>query len=359
MAFPIPPPIEPMLAKPTPELPVGDGWRYEPKWDGFRALVFRDGPEVYLQSRDLKPLDRYFPELIEPLLAVGGADARFVIDGEIVIERDGWLDFEALLLRIHPAASRVAMLARETPSSFVAFDCLAAGDRDLREAPLDDRRAALETVLADAPESVLLTPATRDPAVAREWFDVFEGAGLDGVVAKRHDQPYLPGKREMAKVKHLRTADCVVAGFRWHKNGPGTMVGSLLLGLWNDAGQLQHVGVTSSFTMDRRRELVGFLEPYRKDALDGHPWGEWKEWEAQWEGKRMPGATSRWNRGKDLSWEPLRPELVCEVAFDHLQGDRFRHAATFKRWRPDKPPADCRYDQLEETPPALLADLFG
>ncbi|HEY7847219.1 MAG TPA: ATP-dependent DNA ligase, partial [Candidatus Limnocylindria bacterium] len=310
MAFPIPPPIEPMLAKPTPELPVGDGWRYEPKWDGFRALVFRDGPEVYLQSRDLKPLDRYFPELIEPLLAVGGADARFVIDGEIVIERDGWLDFEALLLRIHPAASRVAMLARETPSSFVAFDCLAAGDRDLREAPLDDRRAALETVLADAPESVLLTPATRDPVVAREWFDVFEGAGLDGVVAKRHDQPYLPGKREMAKVKHLRTADCVVAGFRWHKNGPGTMVGSLLLGLWNDAGQLQHVGVTSSFTMDRRRELVGFLEPYRKDALDGHPWGEWKEWEAQWEGKRMPGATSRWNRGKDLSWEPLRPELV-------------------------------------------------
>jgi ATP-dependent DNA ligase len=359
MAFPIPPPIEPMLAKPTPELPVGDGWRYEPKWDGFRALVFRDGPELYLQSRDLKPLDRYFPELVEPLKAVGGADARFVLDGEIVIERDGWLDFEALLLRIHPAASRVAMLAGETPSSFVAFDCLASGDADLRQAPLDDRRAALEAVMAGAPESVLLTPATADPAVAREWFDVFEGAGLDGVVAKRHDLRYLPGKREMAKVKHLRTADCVVAGFRWHKNGPGTMVGSLLLGLWNDAGQLQHVGVTSSFTMDKRRELVGFLEPYRRDALDGHPWGEWKEWEAQWEGKRMPGATSRWNRGKDLSWEPLRPELVCEVAFDHLQGDRFRHAATFKRWRPDKPPADCRYDQLEETPPALLADLFG
>ena len=348
-----------MLAKPTPELPVGDGWRYEPKWDGFRALVFRDGPELYLQSRDLKPLDRYFPELIEPLKAVGGADARFVLDGEIVIARDGWLDFEALLLRIHPAASRVAMLAGETPSSFVAFDCLATGDTDLRDAPLDDRRAALEAVMADAPESVLLTPATSDPAVAREWFDVFEGAGLDGVVAKRHDLRYLPGKREMAKIKHLRTADCVVAGFRWHKNGPGTMIGSLLLGLWNDAGQLQHVGVTSSFTMEKRRELVGFLEPYRKDALDGHPWGDWKEWEAQWEGKRMPGATSRWNRGKDLSWEPLRPELVVEVAFDHLQGDRFRHAATFKRWRPDKPPAECRYDQLEETPPALLADLFG
>jgi ATP-dependent DNA ligase len=348
-----------MLAKPTPELPVGDGWRYEPKWDGFRALVFRDGPELYLQSRDLKPLDRYFPELIEPLREVGGAAARFVLDGEIVIARDGWLDFEALLLRIHPAASRVAMLARETPSSFVAFDCLATDRADLREAPLDDRRTALEAVMTDAPESVLLTPATRDPAVAREWFDVFEGAGLDGVVAKRHDLRYLPGKREMAKIKHLRTADCVVAGFRWHKNGPGTMIGSLLLGLWNDVGQLQHVGVTSSFTMDKRRELVGFLEPYRKDALDGHPWGDWKEWEAQWEGKRMPGATSRWNRGKDLSWEPLRTELVCEVAFDHLQGDRFRHAATFKRWRPDKPPADCRYDQLEETPPALLADLFG
>jgi len=359
MAFPIPPPIEPMLAKPTPELPVGDGWRYEPKWDGFRALVFRDGQEVYLQSRDLKPLDRYFPELIEPIRAIGEAKSRFVLDGEIVIARDGGLQFESLLLRIHPAASRVAMLAAETPSSFVAFDCLATGDTDLREAPLDDRRAALEAVMVGAPESVLLTPATRDPAVAREWFDVFEGAGLDGVIAKRHDLRYLPGKREMAKIKHLRTADCLVAGFRWHKNGPGTMIGSLLLGLWNDAGQLQHVGVTSSFTMDKRRELVGFLEPYRANALDGHPWQEWKEFEAQWEGKRMPGATSRWNRGKDLSWEPLRPELVCEVAFDHLQGDRFRHAATFKRWRPDKPPADCRYDQLEETPPALLADLFG
>jgi ATP-dependent DNA ligase len=362
MAFPIPPPIEPMLAKPRPELPVGDGWRYEPKWDGFRALVFRDGPEVYLQSRDLKPLNRYFPELEEPIRAVGGPDARFVLDGEVVIERDGALDFDSLLLRIHPAASRVAMLAEQTPSSFVAFDCLADADADLRDAPLDERRARLERLVGDdAAPSVLLTPATADPALARRWFDEFEGAGLDGVIAKRAEQPYVPGKREMAKIKHLRTADCVVAGFRWHKNGPGTHVGSLLLGLWNDAGDLQHVGVTSSFSMDRRLELAGFLEPYRRDALEGHPWRAWREWEASAaaEGRRLPGATSRWNRGKDLSWEPLRPELVCEVAFDHLQGDRFRHGTTFRRWRPDKPPSECRYDQLEETPAALLADLFG
>ena len=362
MAFPIPPPIEPMLAKPTPELPVGDGWRYEPKWDGFRALVFRDGPEVYLQSRDLKPLNRYFPELEEPMRALGGAEARFVLDGEVVIARDGALDFDSLLLRIHPAASRVAMLAEQTPSSFVAFDCLADAGADLRDAPLDERRARLERLVGDdAAPSVLLTPSTADPALARRWFDEFEGAGLDGVIAKRAEQAYVPGKREMAKVKHLRTADCVVAGFRWHKNGPGTHVGSLLLGLWNDAGDLQHVGVTSSFSMDRRRELAGFLEPYRRDALEGHPWRAWREWEASAAaaGRRLPGATSRWNRGKDLSWEPLRPELVCEVAFDHLQGDRFRHGTTFQRWRPDKPPSECRYDQLEETPAALLADLFG
>ena len=359
MPFLIEPPIEPMLARLTPELPVGDGWRYEPKWDGFRALVFRDGQELYLQSRDLKPLVRYFPELLEPLRALGGPEGRFVLDGEIVIARYGGLDFEALLLRIHPAASRVAMLAAEGPAAYVAFDCLAEGADDLRAAPLDERRARLELLLADPPASVLLTPATADPALARHWFEVFEGAGLDGVVAKRAELRYLPGKREMATIKHLRTADCVVAGFRWHKNGPGTMVGSLLLGLWNEAGQLQHAGVTASFTEDRRRELVTFLEPYRSNALTGHPWREWKEWEAAAEGKRMPGATSRWNRGKDLSWEALRTELVCEVAYDHLQGDRFRHATTFKRWRPDKPPAECRYDQLDETPPALLADLFG
>jgi ATP-dependent DNA ligase len=359
MPFPIEPPIEPMLARPGPGLPVGDGWRYEPKWDGFRALIFRDGAELLIQSRDLKPLGRYFPELVPPLLAVGGTAARFVLDGEIVIAHAGALDFDALLLRIHPAASRVAMLAAESPASFVAFDCLAEGGDDLRDRPLDVRRARLQRLLVDPPPSVLLTPSTDDPELARRWFEVFEGAGLDGVIAKRAEQRYLPGKREMTKVKHQRTADCVVAGFRWHKNGPGTMVGSLLLGLWNDAGQLQHVGVASSFSEDRRRALVTELAPLRDDALDGHPWREWKEWEAEQEGRRVPGATSRWNRGKDLSWEPLRAERVCEVAYDHLQGDRFRHATTFVRWRPDRRPADCRYDQLDETPAALLGDLFG
>jgi ATP-dependent DNA ligase len=362
MAFPIEPPIEPMLAKPTPAIPDGDGWVYEPKWDGFRALVFRDGTEVYVQSRDLKPLNRYFPELETPLAGIGPPDARFVLDGEVVIARpDGGLDFDALLLRIHPAASRVRMLAEQSPASFVAFDCLADGDEDLRATPFAERRARLERILADAPDGVRRTPSTEDPAVARHWFDVFEGAGLDGVIAKRATDPYAPGKRAMAKIKHARTADCVVAGFRWHKNGPGTLIGSLLLGLWDDEGHLQHVGVTSSFTMARRAELVDFLAPYRDGDMSDHPWREWAlaEAAAAEEGKRLPGATSRWNRGKDLSWQPLRPELVCEVAFDHLQGDRFRHAATFGRWRPDRSPADCRYDQLEETPPALLADLFA
>lgn len=362
MPYPIDPPVEPMLAKPTPDIPTGDGWTYEPKWDGFRALAFRDGGTLFLQSRDLKPLNRYFPELEAPLLALGGTDARFVVDGEIVIARlDGGLDFDALLLRIHPAESRVRMLAEQAPASFVAFDCLADGADDLRERPFAERRTRLERLAVEQPASVHLTPSTSDPAVARRWFEVFEGAGLDGVVAKRATDPYAPGKRIMAKIKHARTADCVVAGFRWHKNGPGTLIGSLLLGLWNDEGQLQHVGVTSSFTMAKRAELVAFLEPYRTGGMEDHPWREWAlaEAAAVAEGRRMPGATSRWNRGKDLSWEPLRPELVCEVAFDHLQGDRFRHAATFQRWRPDRSPADCRYDQLDETPPALLADLFG
>jgi ATP-dependent DNA ligase len=253
------------------------------------------------------------------------------------------------------------MLAEQSPASFVAFDCLADGADDLRDAPFAERRARLAALAADPPESVRLTPSTTDPAVAQHWFDVFEGAGLDGVIAKRADDPYAPGKRTMAKVKHARTADCVVAGFRWHKNGPGTLIGSLLLGLWNDQGQLQHVGVTSSFTMAKRAELVEFLEPYRRNGMKDHPWRDWAMAEAAAveEGKRLPGATSRWNRGKDLSWEPVRTELVCEVAFDHLQGDRFRHAATFRRWRPDRSPADCRYDQLEETPAALLSDIFG
>jgi ATP-dependent DNA ligase len=321
--------------------------------------VFRDGPEVYIQSRDLKPLNRYFPELEEPLSAVGRKSDRFVLDGEIVIATDDGLQFDSLLLRIHPAASRVAMLAEQSPSSFVAFDLLADGAKDLRGRPFAERRAGLEKRLATPPPSVLLTPATDEVKTAQRWFADFEGAGLDGVVAKRADAPYVPGKREMVKVKHQRTADCVVAGFRWHKNGPGTMVGSLLLGLYDDAGTLQSVGVTSSFTEQRRRDLVEELAPLRKNALKGHPWQEWKEAEAAWAGQRMPGATSRWNRGKDLSWEPLRIERVCEVAYDHLQGDRFRHATTFVRWRPDRKPASCRYDQLEATPPALLADLFG
>jgi ATP-dependent DNA ligase len=359
VALPFDPPIEPMLAKASDALPTDDGWLFEPKWDGFRALVFRDGEKVYTQSRDLKPLDRYFPELADPLRAA--LPERCILDGEVVIARDGALDFEALLLRIHPAASRVAMLAEQSPASFVAWDLLALGDEDLRAIPQGERRARLEAVLGDAPPPVHLTPATRDRATAVDWFERFEGAGLDGVVAKRLDASYQPGKRAMLKVKHQRTADCVVAGFRWHKNGPGTHVGSLLLGLYDDAGTLHHVGVTSSFSWDRRAELVAELAPLREDAMEGHPWGNWAEWAAELEasGQRVPGTTSRWNRGKDLSWEPLRAERVAEVAYDHLQGDRFRHATTFKRWRPDKPPEACRYDQLEETAPFLLAGIFG
>jgi ATP-dependent DNA ligase len=348
-----------MLAKASDELPVGDGWLFEPKWDGFRALVFRDGDEVYTQSRDLKPLDRYFPELAAPLRAA--LPDRCVLDGEVVIARDGALDFEALLLRIHPAASRVRMLAETSPASFVAWDLLALDDDDLRAVPQGERRARLEAVLGAARPPVHLTPATRDRATATDWFGRFEGAGLDGVIAKRLDGLYQPGKRAMLKIKHQRTADCVVAGFRWHKNGPGTHVGSLLLGLYDDEGTLHHVGITSSFSWDRRAALVAELSPLREGALDGHPWSGWADWAAEQEasGQRVPGATSRWNRGKDLSWEPLRAERVAEVAYDHLQGTRFRHATTFKRWRPDKPPDACRYDQLEETPPFELSGIFG
>ena len=359
--LPIDPPVEPMLAKAVDGLPEGDGWLYEPKWDGFRAAVFRDGDEVFTQSRDLKPLDRYFPELAEPLRAA--LPDRAVVDGEVVIARDGALDFEALLLRIHPAASRVNMLAAESPASFVAWDLLALDDEDLRGVPQGERRARLEVALKGVKPPVHLTPATTDRATARDWFERFEGAGLDGVVAKRLDASYQPGKRAMLKIKHQRTADCVVAGFRWHKNGPGTHIGSLLLGLYDDAGKLNHVGITSSFSWDRRAALAEELEPLRKDAVEGHPWQEWAEWagwgDAEASGQRLPGATSRWNRGKDLSWEPLRAERVVEVAYDHLQGSRFRHATTFKRWRPDKPPEGCRYDQLETTAPFELEAIFG
>jgi ATP-dependent DNA ligase len=352
-----------MLAKLTDEIPRGGGWQYEPKWDGFRAIVFRDGDEVFIQSRDLKPLDRYFPELPPALRAT--LPERCVVDGEVVIAGPRGLDFDSLLLRIHPAASRVKLLAEQTPASFVAWDLLAFDDRDLRSVPQGERRQLLERLLGEAVSPIHLTPATDDPECATEWFHRFEGAGLDGVVAKRQADPYMPGKRGWAKIKHARTADCVVAGFRWHKNGPGTMVGSLLLGLFADTGRLNHVGITASFSEDKRRELVEELAPLRENALAGHPWAEWAEWEAAARaaagesGQRMPGATSRWNRDRDLSWEPLRAERVCEVGYDHLQGDRFRHATTFLRWRPDKPPSACRYDQLEVTAPFELMEIFG
>jgi len=354
-AFPIEPPIEPMLAKLATELPAGDGWLFEPKWDGFRAIVFRAGERIYIQSRDSKPLDRYFPELDERLLA--SLPERCVVDGEIVIATPQGLDFDLLQMRLHPAASRVKRLAAETPAELVAFDLLAIDGRDLRDRPQTERRRELERALARVGGGVHLTPCTRDRAVADEWFHRFEGAGLDGVIAKHESTTYQPGKRAMIKVKHSRTADCVVAGFRWHKHGPGTLVGSLLLGLYDDAGTLHHVGVTSSFTMDARRRLAQELEPFRSDALRDHPWRDWAE---LGDGTtRMPGGQSRWSAGKDLSWEPIRVERVCEVKYDHLQGDRFRHAAVFVRWRPDKRPAACRYDQLEVTPPAELAAIFA
>ena len=343
-----------MLSTAADSLPAGDGWQFEPKWDGFRTLVFRDGDEMMLQSRDEKPMNRYFPELIAPLTA--SLPERCVVDGEIVIVGEAGLDFEALLLRIHPAASRVKVLSEQIPASFVAWDLLALGDEDLREAPLADRRARLEQVLGDAAPPVHLSPATRDRALAEDWFRRFEGAGLDGVMAKRLDAPYRAGERTMIKVKHSRTADCVVAGFRWHKKGAGTMIGSLLLGLYDDKGALHHVGVTAAFTNTVRKKLVDELAPLRKNALQNHPWRDWAE--AQ-QSQRMPGAGSRWNRGKDLSWEPLRPERVVEVAYYHMQGTRFRHGAQFVRWRPDKRPEECRYDQLEVTPAYELERVFG
>jgi ATP-dependent DNA ligase len=348
-----------MLSAAAAALPSGDGWLFEPKWDGFRTLVFRDGHEIVLQSRDEKPMNRYFPELVSPLVVT--LPERCVVDGEVVIAGSSGLDFEALLLRIHPAASRVKLLAEQTPASFVAWDLLALGDEDLREVPLALRRERLERLLSSAAPPVHLSPATRDRALAEDWFHRFEGAGLDGVMAKRLDAPYRPGERTMIKVKHVRTADCVVAGFRWHKGGAGTMVGSLLLGLYDREGKLHHVGVTAAFTNAMRKQLVDELAPLRENALKGHPWRDWADAqsEANAKGQRLPGASSRWNRGKDLSWESLRPERVCEVKYDHMQGTRFRHAAHFVRWRLDKRPQDCRYDQLEVTPPYELERVFG
>ena len=342
-----------MLARLADELPAGD-YLYEPKWDGFRALVFRGENEVYIQSRDSRPLDRYFPDLHDVLLE--RLPKSCVLDGEIVIATAHGLDFDALQLRLHPAASRVGKLAQETPSSFIAFDVLAIDKRNLMAESQAARRTALEELLADVKRPIHLTPATRDRATALDWLTRFEGAGLDGVIAKPLSGVYEPGKRAMVKVKHARTAECVVAGFRWHKSGKDA-VGSLLLGLHDDSGVLQHVGVTSSFTMTMRRQLVQELDPLRKNAMDEHPWREWAS--AAAESSRMPGAQSRWSAGKDLSWEPLRIERVCEVKYDHMQGDRFRHAAHFLRWRPDKSPKDCRYDQLEVTKPYELEKIFA
>ncbi|HXX47059.1 MAG TPA: ATP-dependent DNA ligase [Myxococcota bacterium] len=356
MHLPVAPPVLPMLAKRVDALPEGAGWIFEPKWDGFRALVFRDGGELLLQSRDEKPLDRYFPELRAALLAQ--LPERCALDGEIVIASGSTLDFEALQQRLHPAESRVARLARETPASIVFFDLLCEGDRDLRALPFRARRERLAALLAHAAPPLFLTPASEDRATAVDWFSRFEGAGLDGVMAKPDTGTYQPNKRVMLKVKHARDCDCVVAGFRWHKNGEGTAVGSLLLGLYDAAGALQHVGVAASFSDAKRRELVAFLAPYRENALAGHPWKDWAG-DGGEEHQRRPGAQSRWSRGKSLAWEPLRPELVAEVEYDHMQGTRFRHIAHFRRWRPEKPPTDCTYAQLEVVPPHELAQLFA
>lgn len=352
-------PVPPMLAKAVDAIPEAaddaPGFLFEPKWDGFRALVFRTASETILQSRDEKPLNRWFPELEAALHRA--LPAGVVLDGEIVIAGERGLDFDALQQRIHPAASRIAKLSRATPASFVAFDLLGAGGRSTMELPQSERRTRLERLLGSAKPPLHVTPATRDRATAVRWLAEFEGAGLDGVVAKPLDAPYRPGKRSMLKIKHARTADCVVAGFRWFKDRVDA-VGSLLLGLYDAQGVLHHVGITSSFTLAARRELLAELEPLRLDAASGHPWIA-KPAEGTAETQRRPGAKSRWSAGKDLTWEPLRPERVVEVRYDHLQGDRFRHATTFVRWRTDKPPEACRYDQLEVTTPVALAEVFG
>jgi ATP-dependent DNA ligase len=344
-----------MLAKTSDHLPGGDDFLFEPKWDGFRAIVFRRAGEVLIQSRDTKPLDRYFPDLHEVFLAA--LPEGCVLDGEIVVATPRGLDFDALQQRIHPAPLRVARLAAETPASFVAFDLLALDGDDLMPRPQAERRLLLEALLAEVEAPIHLTPMTTDRRLATRWLKDFEGAGLDGVVAKPIDQPYLPGKRAMLKVKHVRTADCVVAGLRWHKSGPDA-VGSLLLGLYDQEDVLHHVGVASAFDMPTRKALAHELRPLRDHALEDHPWAGWAQ--PQDGGtQRMPGAQSRWSSGKDLSWQALRIERVCEVRYDHLQGQRFRHAALFLRWRFDKPPQACRYDQLEVVPPYALAEVFA
>ncbi|MFD4354440.1 ATP-dependent DNA ligase [Nocardia sp. NPDC058518] len=356
MDLPVMPPVRPMLAKSTPSLPREPGLSYEPKWDGFRCIVFRDGDEIELGSRNDRPLTRYFPELAELLKAA--LPQRCVVDGEIVVVTDQGLDFDTLQQRLHPAASRVNKLAAETPASFVAFDLLALGDRDLTTEPFALRRRELESLLDAAPGRIHLTPITQDPDVAQDWFTRFEGAGFDGVMAKSDELAYLQDKRVMLKIKHERTADCVVAGYRMHKDGEG--VGSLLLGLFDDEGNLHHVGVASSFTAARRRELLGELAPLRENALEDHPWRNWADAAAQANADgKMPGGVSRWTGGKDLSWEPLRPELVAEVRYEHVQSGRFRHGGRLARFRADRTPDSCTYAQLDEVAPAELDAIFG
>ncbi|MFH8897355.1 ATP-dependent DNA ligase [Streptomyces coeruleorubidus] len=353
MDLPVMPPVLPMLAKSVAAIPAG--MQYEAKWDGFRAIVFRDGDEVELGSRTGKPLTRYFPELVRAVRE--RLPERCVLDGEIVIAREGHLDFDALTERIHPADSRVRMLAERTPASLVAFDLLALGDESLMDMPLTERRELLTRELSGVTAPVHLAPATTDIEVARQWFEEYEGAGLDGVIAKPLTVRYRPDERAMFKIKHERTADVVVAGYRLHKSGP--VVGSLLLGLYDEGGTLQHVGVSAAFPMKRRAELVQELEPLRMDDVQGHPWAAWSE-EAAHETARLPGAPSRWSAKKDLSWVPLRPERVAEVAYDHMEnGQRFRHTARFRRWRPDRTPESCTYAQLQEPVRYDLAEILG
>ncbi|MEZ2391386.1 ATP-dependent DNA ligase [bacterium RCC_150] len=348
MDLPVMPPISPMLAKPVPTIP--DVGHFEPKWDGFRTIVFKDGDEIVLGSRNERPMTRYFPELVDALRE--NLPAKCVIDGEIVLIADNRLDFEGLQQRIHPADSRVRLLAKSTPASLIAFDILALGEEDLMERPFSERRATLERALAGAKAPVFVTPAVKELGQAEEWFTLLEGAGLDGVLSKPLDGTYLPNKRAMFKTKHERTADCVVAGFRWHKTAK--VVGSILLGLYDGAGRLQHVGVAASFSMARRQALLEELEPY-KTEFNEHPWGGWAEPAA---GARMPGAASRWSAGKDTSFVPLRPELVVEVAYDFMEGDRFRHTTQFRRWRPDREPESCTYAQLEESADYDLGEIL-
>ncbi len=345
------PPLKPMLAKPVPELPEGD-MSYEPKWDGFRCIVFRDGDEVVMGSRNERPLNRYFPEMIEPFKA--SLPDRCVVDGELIVSIDGKLDFDALGQRIHPADSRVQMLAEQTPADFVAFDVIALGDDSYLDRPFSERRAALEDIAAGFAPPIHLAPATADPAVAMHWFDTTEGAGLDGLIIKPVGNPYVPDKRTQFKLKHVRTADCVVAGYRIHKSGDG--VGSLILGLYSPEGQLWHVGVAASFTAKKRTELLAEVKPLELEDMGDHPWADWMDAEANADGS-MPGAPNRWSgaSGRDHSWIPLRTERVVEVQYTWATSGRFRGTTRLLRWRPDRAPESCSTDQLTDPPP-LAAD---